>query len=166
MLFFFEETLCDLFAVCRLGFCVSWFFVTDGIFCRLALCEVNFKISPFFFFSFLSPALFWARKSYQNQPWKNTVSHVVMYVLFPCFEPPVNLLSYGPVFICEDSKCPRKAFHRPSTTTMKPHQNRAGSPRIWGIFQFAHWIYILWHFSDVLAWTVLQILNLGSIWHC
>lgn len=52
MLFFFEETLCDLFAVCRLGFCVSWFFVTDGIFCRLALCEVNFKISPFFSFFF------------------------------------------------------------------------------------------------------------------
>lgn len=121
MLFFFEETLCDLFAVCRLGFCVSWFFVTDGIFCRLALSEVNFKISPFFFFSFLSPALFWARKSYQNQPWKNTVSHVVMYVLFPCFEPPVNLLSYGPVFICEESKCPQKAFSCSISQTFSYH---------------------------------------------
>ncbi len=66
MLFFFEETLCDLFAVCRLGFCVSWFFVTDGIFCRLALCEVNFKISPFFFFSFLK-ANFWQHHADEMQ---------------------------------------------------------------------------------------------------
>lgn len=158
-----------LFVICLQ--CVVWGFVSHGFLWLMAyFAGLHFvrliSKSLLFFFSFLSPALFWARKSYQNQPWKNTVSHVVMYVLFPCFEPPVNLLSYGPVFICEDSKCPRKAFHRPSTTTMKPHQNRAGSPRIWGIFQFAHWIYILWHFSDVLAWTVLQILNLGSIWHC
>lgn len=40
----FEETLCDLFAVCRLGFCVSWVFVHDGMFCRLAFCGGNFTI--------------------------------------------------------------------------------------------------------------------------
>lgn len=150
----FEETLCDLFAVCRLGFCVSWVFVYDGMFCRLAFCGGNFTI-------------FGCGKVTKKKslPWKNTVEVVLWWMDHFCTwntskftelwvwiqlqrlkMPPKNIAML--TFFYHHETPPKQSGLHPGTVAYSSLLTR---------FMFCA-------VSNIFTWVMLQIPNLKSIW--